>query len=833
MIQNTCPCIGSCRTIDLLSTEVSKTSAHSFLHKLVSFSPCLTNRITQRRLFTWITKNRIPFIAWNIIKLIEKVDSISFKAYRNEVTREEFSQLSQNDRQWVLNIAFGQGYTNFTHSIKDLITVDIPDSCSSDALFRAIVSSSIDEIKSLLQEYPQLIRTETFAGDLPIHWATSSGRKDVILLLLEKDRELKNAKDIFGNYPIHLAVNRGHKEIVEFFLEIDPELKRAKNVYGNTPIHMAAHHGNKDIVQMLLDVDLELMNEKNNIGYFPIHIAASHGHVEIVRMFLEKDPDLKYAKDNHGNYPIHEASYRGCKEVVELFLDDDPELKNAKDNYENLPIHKAVINEQIVVIELFLARYPELIKAQDRHGSFLIQKAAAYGKISSIQLLLSIDPESINIKLDNGYSLIHIAAFNGHKEAVRMLLQIDPELRNARDKKGNYPIHEAAYNGRNEIVGLFLAFDPELKNAKLANGLLPIHIAIDRGHQEVVLFLMWAELLKPTATEPMTLVGAVKKNGVINKSIIESYNKISESILMLSKRPTSLDMLKKMVHYMKFTQNYILPHDPEGINFIMISPTHLVKRTIKALTRAIANIKVTIDSKSPSNSGPTPSCSSSEPQVSNDSLSSEVVAAIKNTLAFLSSAFVIINQYANLDKRFGMSHKQNIARINALREQVTSLSSKLTNLEETLRKRTERSSIDLQDEPWELLVQLGLRTEKDFQTMLNQVTPKQLVETHKLETIGDYRNIGVYIPNSHEITVVQEWLTKVESLEVMTSNHSMNINRLKESIAIGDFQGIRVETEILRLELLKAFLNGKSEKIKKAFTELESEDLNPKRQRTG
>ena len=113
--------------------------------------------------------------------------------------------------------------------------------------------------KVLINAYPESLRVE--AGlSMPIHWACSGGRLDMVKYLSGLYPERSNVRSSQdGLLPIHCASYFAkNTEIVEFLLMEDPDnaSEASQNDRGNFPIHLACwsnRPASYKIVQMLFD----------------------------------------------------------------------------------------------------------------------------------------------------------------------------------------------------------------------------------------------------------------------------------------------------------------------------------------------------------------------------------------------------------------------------------------------------------------------------------------------------------------------------------------------------------------------------------------------------
>lgn len=89
---------------------------------------------------------------------------------------------------------------------------------------------------------------------------------------------LRNSK---GDLPLHEAVASGRRELVKWLLDGRPSQVNATNHEGRTPLHIAAATDNADLCRLLLDRGAEInpvARSSKNEPLTPLDCAASRGH---------------------------------------------------------------------------------------------------------------------------------------------------------------------------------------------------------------------------------------------------------------------------------------------------------------------------------------------------------------------------------------------------------------------------------------------------------------------------------------------------------------------------------------------------------------------------
>jgi ankyrin repeat protein len=214
------------------------------------------------------------------------------------------------------------GYTPIMYAIKvgDMRSVRIFDGMENaysttnndgdTPLHVAIAYLDLDDIKHVLQQFPQALHSVNTAGHTPLHVASMHGAHvDVLRLLCEQNREI-NIPDHNGNYPIHRYgdVNEYSRfedagpnaESLTFLASLDTDILLKKNKKGNLPIHelavLFAPSNSKLLQQIYAVVDMrpETLLVRNNFGELPIHICGFYHDVGLISKNLQVYPHLLY-----------------------------------------------------------------------------------------------------------------------------------------------------------------------------------------------------------------------------------------------------------------------------------------------------------------------------------------------------------------------------------------------------------------------------------------------------------------------------------------------------------------------------------------------------------
>ncbi len=117
------------------------------------------------------------------------------------------------------------------------------------ALHEATQVDDPNRVKALLKEAPNLVFSQDWNNDTPLHLAAYFGYRDVAELLLTHGADV-NAINSYGRTPLHRAAFNGHQDIAKLLLKHGADIN-AKNNFVDTPLHEAVVNGSYAVAELL------------------------------------------------------------------------------------------------------------------------------------------------------------------------------------------------------------------------------------------------------------------------------------------------------------------------------------------------------------------------------------------------------------------------------------------------------------------------------------------------------------------------------------------------------------------------------------------------------
>jgi hypothetical protein len=229
------------------------------------------------------------------------------------------TSLSPNEKDWLpvhlfLGIDMSTSQIPLDHYLDDLNI--LLEEFGSDAYDQDISPLSIavakkqptpEVIQTLLQYAPDSILQEDMDGCLPImHAAATNDTLDVINLLYEADPTSLTRVDNFGGACIHYATFSGRIEMVQYILSKQPSCVQLVEGNGALPLHDAVQNSRGydvqyEIVQLLITKYPDAIYHRDNQGAFPFHKAVKYSNMRVVELLFERFSKVKRIHFQHNS----------------------------------------------------------------------------------------------------------------------------------------------------------------------------------------------------------------------------------------------------------------------------------------------------------------------------------------------------------------------------------------------------------------------------------------------------------------------------------------------------------------------------------------------------
>nr|WP_315026186.1 ankyrin repeat domain-containing protein [uncultured Chryseobacterium sp.] len=148
------------------------------------------------------------------------------------------------------------------------------------SIFDIARSGSVDEVKELMKQNPEVINQVNENGFSPLILACYRGNVEVAKFLIDHVKDV-NYKSKEGTALAGLAV-KYNRELAESLLKknADPNIA---DTTGYTPLFWAVKFGNKELVELLLRYKAD-QSKKDSMGMTPFEYALQTNNKEIINL---------------------------------------------------------------------------------------------------------------------------------------------------------------------------------------------------------------------------------------------------------------------------------------------------------------------------------------------------------------------------------------------------------------------------------------------------------------------------------------------------------------------------------------------------------------------
>ncbi|KAI4332450.1 hypothetical protein L6164_017359 [Bauhinia variegata] len=209
--------------------------------------------------------------------------------------------------------------------------------------------------------------------------------------------DIVNEVNDLGETALYTAAERGHLDVVK---ELLPYATRdgvsVKNRSGLNPLHIAASNGHHEIVQVLLDYDSRLIKTVDQFNATPLISAATKGHVDVVKQLLSHEPGLLELSRSNGKNALHFAARQGHVDVVRTLLQKDPQLARRTDKKGQTALHMAVKGTNCDVVKWILDADASIVMLPDKFGNTALHVATRKKRVEIVNELLLLPDVNVN-----------------------------------------------------------------------------------------------------------------------------------------------------------------------------------------------------------------------------------------------------------------------------------------------------------------------------------------------------------------------------------------------------------------------------------------------------
>ncbi|XP_075721471.1 uncharacterized protein LOC142764824 [Rhipicephalus microplus] len=165
---------------------------------------------------------------------------------------------TDKDGLTALHCAASRGHVDCLETLVSLCGADVDavDSNGCSALFYAVTLGHAD-CTQLLLKYGAAPNRQDHKGRTPAHCGAAKGQIETLKILWQHGANLymRNQR---GDLPLHEAVQSGRKDLVQWLLELQPSAVNSPNNNGRCALHVAAMANSVEMCKVLMDRGAEV-----------------------------------------------------------------------------------------------------------------------------------------------------------------------------------------------------------------------------------------------------------------------------------------------------------------------------------------------------------------------------------------------------------------------------------------------------------------------------------------------------------------------------------------------------------------------------------------------
>jgi len=403
--------------------------------------------------------------------------SVLFDAQQNILLSTDFWRSKPNLEKVKLAVSEGNSPSEFNSSRFDPVVLSITN------------NADLDVIKYLISQAENPIDKLTHDDRIYLHWATMTGRKDLIEYLIRSGSDV-NKLDSRNFTPLTFGAIFGlnNPEIYDIFFKAGVEPKQ-KYQNGANILHLSIGNDKNGSLRKLFESKGLSIRDKDNNGNTTFDYAATFGNIELLRSLRKKR--IKANSISLINAVNGTRRVTNGLELYKYLIDEvkiNPSVTN--ENGQTALHLVARRSNHVDIINYFINKGLDVNKL-DKDGNNVLISASSGNDLENIKSILS-RIKNINITNANGESALTQAVTRSSPEVVAYLIENGADV-NVIDIKGRnlayyLMLSYRANSSRDSFTEKLVMLRKKGLNitANQGDGSTLFHISVERNNMDLL-----------------------------------------------------------------------------------------------------------------------------------------------------------------------------------------------------------------------------------------------------------------------------------------------------------------------------------------------------------
>lgn len=290
---------------------------------------------------------------------------------------------------------------------------------SDQDVLTAIKEGNLEQVKSLLEKQPDLVKMDLGDGATLLHLAAHYGQKKIAAVLIKKGIN-PNGTDTYGRTALHYAFGNKNLDFSKMLIDNGANID-CQNVWGRTLAYGAARSGYIEGIRFLIRQGSDI-NKQDEYGKSPLHAAVDTKQAEVIELLLKNSARIN-AGDKWNQTPLFTAVSNREPGMVILLTNNGADIHH-QNGWKQTPLHRAVISGYPDIAEGLIKRGGQ-VNGRDVHNMTPLDYAGRFGHHKLAELLKKRGAKGSSpvsnfsffpfnkMKLENGEAIIWYLGHSG------------------------------------------------------------------------------------------------------------------------------------------------------------------------------------------------------------------------------------------------------------------------------------------------------------------------------------------------------------------------------------------------------------------------------------